>query len=610
MSNSTDKYCLDLHNYERFPTQEVKVGNIGIGNINPIRLQSMTNVSAMDIENSILQAKRIFDAGADFVRISTPRIMDVESLKNIKKILNDDGYKNPLIADIHFNPAIAEEAAKIVEKIRINPGNYVDKRSVSKKNLYSEKEYNLELEKIHSRILPLIKICKEYGTAIRIGSNHGSLSDRILNRYGNTIEGLVESLIEYLEIFKSENFYNIVVSIKSSDTRTMVKACRLLNAKMLKSSYVFPQHLGVTESGSGDEGRLKSAIGIGSLLADGIGDTIRVSLTEPPENEIAFAKNIADRFQNKEFHYRIVSKLTNTYNPFLNQKRSGIIPHISENYIVIGNYKDIQKTKPDIIYCDDVQNFNPEEKYIVPYKKIKNKNYPDNVFPLFKIDEITPSVFKKYNYFFIEQSTFDFNKEKFKDIYSKYNNNFCIIIDFETTWLTGEMRYVSNLLSGINKQIPLIIKYCPEAIDKESLIAESGIFPGSVLVDGLASGLWLNSNNKSVNPIELSFDLLQSTGLRISKTEFISCPACGRTEYDIENVSKEVKKAFSKLKGLKIAIMGCLVNGPGEMADADYGCVGASKGKVHIYKGKKIILKNIPENQIVEKLKEVIGSGE
>jgi (E)-4-hydroxy-3-methylbut-2-enyl-diphosphate synthase len=287
-----NKYCIDIHNYERFPSLEVKVGDIALGSLNPIRLQSMTNVPAMDVEGSILQCKAIFDAGADFVRISTPRIMDVDSLKSIKSGLHADGYKKPLIADVHFNPIIAEEAARIVEKVRINPGNYVDKRATFKNIELTDLEYNLELEKIHERILPLIKICKEYGTAIRIGSNHGSLSDRILTRYGNTVEGMVEAALEFINIFVAENFYNLVISMKASDAKIMTQACRLLNAKMLEKACVFPQHLGVTEAGADTDGRLKSSVGIGALLSDGIGDTIRVSLTEKPENEIDFFRSV------------------------------------------------------------------------------------------------------------------------------------------------------------------------------------------------------------------------------------------------------------------------------------------------------------------------------
>jgi (E)-4-hydroxy-3-methylbut-2-enyl-diphosphate synthase len=605
MTDFPNKYCIDIHNYERFPSREVKIGDISIGALKPIRLQSMTNVPATNIEASVNQSKAIFDAGADFVRIATPRILDVESLKEIKKRLHADGYKNPLIADVHFNPVIAEEAARIVEKVRINPGNYIDKRASFKEVNFTENEYQLELEKIHERILPLIKICKENGTAIRIGSNHGSLSDRILTRYGNTPEGMVESALEFADIFISENFYNLVLSMKSSDTRTMTYACRLLNARMLENAMVFPQHLGVTEAGADIDGRLKSAIGIGALLSDGIGDTFRVSLTETPENEITFGKKILSSFENRIFKFQVVSQAKNTYNPYDFEEKLNPIPVTDQKACVIS---DDSESEADIIFynSENINKINIQKPGITDLKTLKSANYPANIYQLIRFSEIEKQKYDSTKYSFIIFNAFDLHKKEAKDLLQQ--NNICTVLEFSTENPLGELRYFYKELRKINKTLPIIIKYICNSIEEENIIAEAGIFPGSGLIDGLASGIWITTPNKTHDNDKFQLELLQAIGLRYTKAEFVSCPGCGRTNYNLEKVTRQVKKEFAHLKGYKIAVMGCIVNGPGEMADADFGCVGAAKGKVHIYVGKEAVVKNIAEKDAVKELKKIIKS--
>lgn len=442
---------------------EVNIGNVTIGGQNRIAIQSMTNVPLADIDGSVLQCKRLFDAGADIVRLSTPRKPDVDCLRKVKGILVRDGYSKPLVADVHFDAQIAEECAKIVEKVRINPGNYIDKRANFKELKLTDAEYKLELEKIHDRLLPLIKICRENGTAIRIGSNHGSLSDRILSRYGNTARGMVEAAMEFINIFMAENFTNLVISMKASNVKVMTESCELLNQRMIETGHVFPQHLGVTEAGAGNDARIKSVLGISYLLNKGIGDTIRVSLTEKPENEIFFA----DKFV----------------------KQLGV-----------------KKPFTDINICETAE-----------------------------------TTFK-----------------------TKYHDADNAIIDT-----------CSNLSNAL--------------IDKKT---------SSLKIDGEIEGI----DNK-----DFAADIMQAAGLCISKAEFISCPGCGRTNYDLERISSLVKQEFSHLKGLKIATMGCVVNGPGEMSDADYGCVGSTKDHVIIYKKQTPIIRDVPQDQAVEMLKKVIA---
>lgn len=598
-----DRYCIDIHNREKIPTRIVKIGDIELGGTNPIRLQSMTNLPVENVKATIQQCKQIFDAGADLVRISVPRIMDVEFLKEVKKKLWEENYKKPLIADVHFNPAVAEEAAKVVEKVRINPGNYIDKRAQFKKIEFSETEYQLELEKMYEKLLPLIKICKEYGTAIRIGSNHGSLSDRIMSRYGNTVQGMVEAAWEYIQIFAAENFFNLVISMKASDTAIMTRACRLLNAKMMENHIILPQHLGVTEAGNQTDGRIKSAIGIGSLLSDGIGDTIRISLTENPVNEIIFAKKFLEQYNNRLFKFQVVSQITNTYNPYEHSTKYPNILNCNRFAIISG--QDTEET--DFVFIEKIpENLSPEKKYITRYSTWKGNKKLKNLFPIIDIVDLNIYKLKPEYFYFVKIRSFDVLKREYYEILSQ--PNVCFVLEFVTENPLGETRYFYKEITKINKKASVIITQKILNSDYEKAIAEAGSFPGGALIDNLASGIWIETNEKVINSLELSLQLLQATGIRYSKAEFISCPGCGRTEYNLEELTKKAKEAFSEYKGIKIAIMGCIVNGPGEMADANYGIVGAANNKVHVYKGKEVVYKNIEEDNAIELLKQLIDN--
>lgn len=596
MENNLNKYCIDLNNYERILTRVVKIGDTAIGGLNPIRIQSMINSPITKIDQSVLQCKTLFDAGADFVRIAVPRIIDVENLKEIKEILNKDNYKKPLIADVHFNPEIAIQAAKIVEKVRINPGNFIE-NSKYKNNEISDFEYNLELEKTHEKLLPLIKTCKEYGTALRIGINHGSLSSRILSRYGNTVKGMVEAVLEFLDIFVSEKFFNIVVSMKASDIYTMIYSCRLLNAAMIDETCIFPQHLGITESGEGIEARIKSATGICSLLNDGIGDTIRVSLSENPENEIIFAKKIVNRFVNKQFKYYNISQNINTYNPYIKTEKYQQKNLFKNKFILISNDLD---DDADIYYIKQKpQIFDTNKLYLVDYKLWKANNSHKNIYPILKFtDSLTLKLQNDINYF-IEFEKSDLNKKEAIELYR--SNNIYPIINSDVDGSIGMIRYYYEKI-GKNFANSLIIKCSSINIDIENTIIDISCFPASILIDSLCCGLWLNLEKNIPNKNTLIKKFLQATHTIFYEAEFISCPTCGRTLFNLEKIAKEVKEKLNHLKGLKIAIMGCIVNGPGEMADADYGCVGSQNNSVTIFKGKDPVLKNIDEGKAIESL--------
>ncbi len=603
------KYCIDPANYERFPTREVRIGSISIGANAPIRLQSMTNTPTSNIVATANQCMRIFDAGADFVRITTPTVSDANCLAEIKKKLQEAGYKKPLIADIHFNPAVAEIAARMVEKIRINPGNYIDKKQGNLPFEYTELSYKTELEKIHTGLRPLIDICKQHGTAIRIGSNHGSLSRRIVQHYGNTVEGMVEAAMEYIAMFVAESFYNLVISMKASDVNTTVKACRLLNAKMLERGWNFPQHLGVTEAGEGEDGRMKSALGIVSLLNDGIGDTIRVSLTEPPEKEIVFAEKLVAPFQHRKAKIQNLPLHSVSYNMF-DTGKSGMIPVWGNKKMVVVSHADEYVKLPaevqvEIDYVLHRKKTTQDFDYLMPVAK--NLTHGD-VMSIFSIDDIINQVVQAKHfvnrYVFIETTISEFQKHK--AFFLKYRNNCGIIFKCSTLYPAGELRCLHNLLSAANLKIPVLLSFDVKAGDNELLCAEMAEYPGSVLIDRLCGGIVPQIGAQSIGNWQHVFSMLQALGLRYTCAEFISCPSCGRTQYDIETIVKQVKIRFSHLKGIKIAVMGCVVNGPGEMSDADYGYVGAQKGVVHLYKGSTAVLKNVPEGKAIDALVSLI----
>jgi (E)-4-hydroxy-3-methylbut-2-enyl-diphosphate synthase len=599
------RYCIDLTNYERFPSREVVIGNVPLGSVHPIRLQSMTNVSALDTDATVDQCMRIFNAGADYVRIAIKTIKEAENLSLIRKKLHDKSYQNPLIADVHFNPKIAETAARIVEKVRINPGNYIDKRANFKLVNYTDVAYNDELEKIRDKLNPLIKICKENGTAIRIGSNHGSLSDRIMSRYGNTAEGMVEAAMEYISIFVDASFKNLVVSMKASNVRVMVQASRLLNAQMLEHGWNFPQHLGVTEAGEGEDGRIRSALGIGSLLQDGIGDTIRVSLTEPPENEIVFAQKLISPFIKRRKKIQTLPQPIPFYDPYdiVTKNPCQFLP--GDNITVIGNmndsYVDVWQDLRFASKCEGV-----DEKVLVDYKDWKKCENNSNCIPVVNAEEI----FNDQVVPGIERAIIRCHLGEFARIRKLIRNNIkqiAFLLITKTDFPIGEARGMFKLLSDHMPEAALILQSDTLEPDLEQQMIDLCFFPGAAMIDGIVNGISMNPSPalfKSIN--EINRNLLQACGYRRSKAEFISCPGCGRTNFDLEIAVRRVKHRLAHLKNLKIAVMGCIVNGPGEMADADYGYVGAGKGLVHLYKGKVPVKKHVSEGVALNELMNVI----
>jgi len=542
-----------------YQSREVKIGDVTIGGDNPIILQSMTNTNTMDTEATVEQSIRMIEAGSELVRITAPGVKEAKHLAIIKKELIKRGYKVPIIADIHFNPKAAEEAAKVIEKVRINPGNYVD-RNKKDKIEFTDEEYNAEIERIKERILPLITICKEHKTAIRIGSNHGSLSQRIMSRYGDTAIGMAESAMEFLRICNDLDFNDIVVSMKSSNTRVMIHATRLIVTMMQKEGLNYPIHLGVTEAGAGDEGRIKSAAGISTLLHEGIGNTIRVSLTEAPEEELPAAKSIINATQD------------------INR----IIPSTKHLF-------DYEKTYSKTI--DSIGGDNPPVVIVTTEKKITNQELlPDGVF--------NP---QKENSFLLNG-----NKEIcFTEINSD-NTNLSEIKEDEVIVISGNTETQNNIIkllkdNKIYNPIILRKKYCISDFNKFIIKAASDL--GTFLINGLIDGIWIENILLNINAItNMSFSILQSSRSRMTKTEYIACPSCGRTQYNIVDTLKRIQAKTSHLKGLKIGVMGCIVNGPGEMADADYGYVGAGNGLITLYKKKEIMKQNIPEANAIDEL--------
>jgi len=593
------KYCNSLTTYSRFKTRVVHIGNVPLGGHNPIRIQSMTNTSTLDTLATVEQCIRLVEAGCEYVRITTPGIKEAENLEKIKKELHNRGLDIPLIADVHFNPQVAEYAAKIVEKVRINPGNYTDKKNFKKLD-YSDAEYAEEIEKIRDRISPLIKICKDHGTAIRIGTNHGSLSDRIVSRYGDTPTGMVESALEFIHICEELDFGNIVLSMKASNIRIMIAAYRLLVHNMIKEGLDYPLHVGVTEAGSGKEGRIKSAAGIGALLEDGIGDTIRVSLTEDPEAEIPIAKILAGRYANRHYDGAIEEIQESPVNPFDCHKRhTDEVQNIGKDnrpVIVISSENTIVKTAVDYV-------FNKDRK--AGYASIVNaaawKKADENSFPLFDVQQYLTSRKKSLSANFIHVTKPDISAK----FISKINEDYTAVLVMESgnPHAAAELRSMIFSLIAFHCKRPVIIKrnYSGISIEEFQLFAATDI--ELLFADGLADGIWLEAEGAETEIIErASFDILQATGARIYKTEYISCPTCGRTSYNVLETIEHIKRFTSHLKGLKIAVMGCVVNGPGEMADADYGYIGTGEGKINLYKGKNLVKRSIDEKDALTEL--------
>ncbi len=615
---------MDLFNYHRRKTLEVKVGNIPLGANNPIRLQSMVTASTDDINESVNQTIKIIQAGGEYVRFTTQGTLQVENLEKIKKELLSLGYNVPLIADVHFNADVADKASSVAQKVRINPGNYVDPARKFLKLEYKDREYKEELEKLEKRFSSFLSKCKQNHVAIRIGVNHGSLSDRIMSRYGDTKEGIVESLMEFLRICQKENFPDVVISIKASNTSIMVESVRLLVSKMDSLGMSYPLHLGVTEAGEGEDGRIKSAVGIGALLLDGIGDTIRVSLSESPEKEIPVAKHIVDYIRLRENHPFILGKKAKNFSWLEPKRRSTLaVENIGGKNppIVISTLKEdstILKENiskdifPDYIYVEKElpKNRIENQRYIVDYNIFHSLEDTNNVFPLFSSNDISFINCDKSLLKFLIISLEDNIDESLACL--KWHPEVVAIVKSEHINKLGCQRLVANMMMDKDIKNPIVFHqtYKHSKNEKQEFQLEAAIDLSALMFDGLTDGIWLE-NSGTLTFLDISstaFAILQAARLRISKTEYISCPQCGRTLYDLQSVIAKVKEATKDFKGLKIAIMGCIVNGPGEMADADYGYVGAARGKISLYKGKQCVEKNIPQEQAIEKLLKLIES--
>lgn len=625
------KYCNDPYNRSRLETREVPVGNIGIGGKNPVRIQSMTTADTMDTEKSVEESIRMIDVGCELVRLTAPSKKAAENLQEIKAALLKEGYNTPLVADIHFTPNAAEIAAGYVEKVRVNPGNYADKKKFEEIE-YTDASYRAELERIEAKFTPLVKLCKTNGTAMRIGTNHGSLSDRILSRYGDTPEGMVESAMEFLHICRKHDYHDIVISMKASNTLVMVQAYRFLVARMLEEGMNYPLHLGVTEAGDGEDGRIKSAVGIGTLLEDGLGDTIRVSLTEAPEAEIPVAQKLAAQYIDQEQSVVLPEHLDTPYDPFEHERRDAI------------TINNVGGKNPPVVFADVSQNeaITPGHFFGFGYNYSK------------KLDKWTTQDLAA-DYVFVGEHTVDFeipgmlgvvmnhenwkqngkDREHFYPIYdaipaegfghAKLNflrwdptnldvqdlhflRDVVLVVETNASNYVQVMRHFYRTLVLKNIDLPVILKHTTKTDDTESFQLWQSTKMGALLVDGFGDGIWL-SNQSRIAPTMINstaFGILQATRTRISKTEYISCPSCGRTLFDLQETTAKIRQHTAHLKGVKIGIMGCIVNGPGEMADADYGYVGTRPGKIHLYKEKTVVKKNVPESEAVGALIELI----
>ncbi|KQC00349.1 (E)-4-hydroxy-3-methylbut-2-enyl-diphosphate synthase [Pedobacter sp. Hv1] len=635
-------YCNSVTQYSRFLTREVQIGNIPMGGLNPIRIQSMTTTDTMDTMGTVAQTIRMVESGCEYVRITAPSIKEAENLANIKKELRLRGYDVPLIADIHFTPNAAESAARIVEKVRVNPGNYADKKRFE--NLeYTTAAYQAELDRIYKKFTPLVKICKEYGTAMRIGTNHGSLSDRIMSHYGDTPRGMVESAMEFIRMCEDQNYYNLCISMKASNTQVMVQAYRLLVETMAKEGMNYPLHLGVTEAGDGEDGRIKSAVGIGTLLADGLGDTIRVSLTEDPEFEAPVARALADRYERKFDSSQLAAsgsqEVVNntTYNPYQYARRitspvqqiGGHYPPVVMVDVTTQNLKDPYFLSPlgynysagldkynlsdqacDLVYLGDELpsfSFPGNLKQVYNYQtwlQLKDKH---NCYPLFSLAEYATVDIKDATLNFVginadEWSTTDL------EVSQLANPTTVVILTTSQDMGMQQQRAFFVALQQQNIQVPVIVKRTYQNVDADQLMLAAASDLGALLTDGFGDGVWINAPASIglalVNTT--SFGILQATRTRISKTEYISCPSCGRTLFDLQETTQYIRSKTDHLKGIKIAIMGCIVNGPGEMADADYGYVGTGPGKITLYRGKEVVKKNVNTPSALDELIEII----
>ncbi|MBL7702454.1 MAG: (E)-4-hydroxy-3-methylbut-2-enyl-diphosphate synthase [Ferruginibacter sp.] len=644
-------YTESLTSYKRLKTREVKIGNLLLGNGHPIRVQTMTTTDTMDTMATVEQSIRCIEAGAELVRITAPSKNEAENLQNIKDELRRRGYDTPLVADIHFTPNAAEIAARIVEKVRVNPGNYVDKKKFEQIE-YTDAEYAEEIERIRERFTPLVKICKEHGTAMRIGTNHGSLSDRIMSRYGDTAMGMVESAMEFLRIARAEDYHQIILSMKSSNPQVMVQAYRLLvNHMMEEFGEAYPLHLGVTEAGDGEDGRIKSAIGIGTLLEDGIGDTIRVSLTEDPELEIPVCKDIVERYTNiaSKENVPAVNKLS--YSPFeYNRRESFEVSNIGAKHVpvVVADFSKYQNITPDdlqaigytyeaatdkwnigdaaadYIFCNAVLNFDlPGTLKVIlyhePWLAATDKN---KYVPIFEADHYMDESVERsslLNFVMLDCYSEGYPQQSLAKVYSKLKEDKTAVICLSSTnknAMQSIRRMFVELMNNQVKSPVIVICDSTDTTLDQSLIHYS-VEAGGLLLDGFGDGICFGHyfGNRKVSPKtkflnSVAFGILQATRTRISRTEYISCPSCGRTLFDLQETTAKIRAVTNHLKGVKIAIMGCIVNGPGEMADADFGYVGSGVGKITLYKGKEVVKRNIDSNIAVDELINLLKENE
>lgn len=635
-------YCNSLTQYSRLKTREVFIGNVPLGGSHPIRVQSMTTTDTMDTIATVEQSIRMIEAGCEYVRITAPSINEANNLKNIKDELKKRGYATPLIADIHFTPNAAEVAARIVEKVRVNPGNFADKKKFENIE-YSDISYEAELDRIRNRFLPLVKICKEYGTAMRIGTNHGSLSDRIMSRYGDSAIGMVESALEFLRICESVNYYNIVLSMKSSNPQVMVQAYRLLITKIHEEGMNYPLHLGVTEAGEGEDGRIKSAAGIGTLLEDGIGDTVRVSLTEDPEFEIPVARALVDRYTKRYNHSPIPplkEEIKLPYSPFEYQKRYSVeVNNIGGHNVprVIADYSKVHNILPASLFgvgynysipldkwnlsdqaCDYIYLGNKTIDFEIPgtlglivdFEKWKTIATKNRVYPLFASKEFINHSERSAAINFIRFNIHD----AFNFDFNTLDKTCVLVLETNNAHSMPELRRIFIELKVQNCKTPVIIHCNYNNVSEDQLPLFASTDAGGLFLDGFGDGIWITSStglskeDEKKNDISpryinrISFGILQACRQRISKTEYISCPSCGRTLFDLQETTARIRSRTEHLKGLKIGIMGCIVNGPGEMADADYGYVGSGVGKITLYKGKEVVQRNIDADKAVDAL--------
>ena len=577
-----------IFNYQRRATVEVNVGGVLLGGKHAVRVQSMTNTNTDDIEASVAQCRAIAEAGGEIVRLTAQGVKEADNIGRIRSALRKQGCQVPLVADIHFNPKAAFAAAAVTDKVRINPGNFVDPARTFKQLTYTDEAYEAELQRIHDALVPFIALCREHHTAVRLGVNHGSLSDRIMSRYGNTAKGMVESVMEFLRVMVQEKFFDVVISMKASNVVVMVEAVRRVVAAMDAENMHFPLHLGVTEAGFGEDGRIKSAVGIGCLMAEGLGDTIRVSLSEDPELEIPVARKLVDYVCSRQGHTPIAGECYAGYDALLPQRRPS---HTVMGKIGGGNLPVVVascapqtvsgKLKPDFYFADGAITDG-------------TLTYPLTTLAQFEHDADAPAQFV--------QVAADATPAQLQVLKGK--DNVVVVAEPANVNVPGSIQALLHSMVREGVDCPAVVRLRYSDSNTEWLQVKAGADLGAILLNGFADGIWIEAPNYPApeKVVEYAFAILQAARLRTTKTEFISCPSCGRTMFDLQTTVQQVKAATNHLTHLKIGVMGCVVNGPGEMADADYGYVGAARHSISLYKGKVCIERNIPEEEAIPRL--------